>query len=390
MARRLPPPVVRGPRALVIGGTGPTGPPVVEGLAERGYGVTIFHGGQHEVEFAVPGVRHIHADPHFSQTLEEGLGSETWDLVVAQYGRLRIVAEAMKGRTGRLVAIGGATALYGGDADERWGRLGRPALFPEQSEILVCDKGPDGSTKLGLRMVQALDSLMDAHASGAYDATYVMYPVNFGPRNPGPYDWAVIRRILDGRTRMVIADGGIKLESRVFSENAAQAVLLVVDNPEVSAGKRYAVADEYVFSMRQRIEFIARHMGVKLELVDLPYELAWPCQPLWRRERNHKLCQSTLIREELHFREATPVDVGFSRTIDWLIDNRPEPGGEAEQQVGDPFDYRSEDLLMDRWLAHAAAFEPVESTLLAAGHQYRHPKAAGDAWKAAERTPGSR
>src|SRR5476649_134315 len=50
------------PRALVIGGTGPTGPFVVEGLHRRGFDVTILHGGQHEVEFAVPNVRHIHED----------------------------------------------------------------------------------------------------------------------------------------------------------------------------------------------------------------------------------------------------------------------------------------------------------------------------------------
>jgi NAD(P)-dependent dehydrogenase (short-subunit alcohol dehydrogenase family) len=42
-----------GERALVIGGTGPTGPYVVEGLDHRGFDVTILHGGQHEVDFAV-------------------------------------------------------------------------------------------------------------------------------------------------------------------------------------------------------------------------------------------------------------------------------------------------------------------------------------------------
>ena len=77
----------------MIGGTGPTGPFVVEGLHERGYEVTILHGGQHEVEFAVPGVRHIHEDPHFREGLERGLGEQSFELVVAQYGRLRIVAE---------------------------------------------------------------------------------------------------------------------------------------------------------------------------------------------------------------------------------------------------------------------------------------------------------
>jgi nucleoside-diphosphate-sugar epimerase len=34
-------------KALVIGGTGPTGPYVVEGLLQRDYEVTIMHGGFH-------------------------------------------------------------------------------------------------------------------------------------------------------------------------------------------------------------------------------------------------------------------------------------------------------------------------------------------------------
>ena len=37
-------------KALVIGGTGPTGPYIVEGLLRRGYEVTIYHRGTHEVE----------------------------------------------------------------------------------------------------------------------------------------------------------------------------------------------------------------------------------------------------------------------------------------------------------------------------------------------------
>ena len=36
-------------KALVVGGTGPTGPLVVAGLIERGYDVAILHTGKHEV-----------------------------------------------------------------------------------------------------------------------------------------------------------------------------------------------------------------------------------------------------------------------------------------------------------------------------------------------------
>ena len=369
------------PRALVIGGTGPTGPFVVEGLYERGYEVTILHGGQHEVELP-PAVRHIHVDPHFEETLRDGIGNETYDLVVAQYGRLRIVADVFKGRTERLVAVGGATALFAPDGDERWGRIGRPALFPDTSDVYVRDAGEDGRHKLGLRMVEAMDALFEGHAEGAYSATYVGYPVNYGPRSPGPYDWSVIRRVLDGRRTFVIADGGIKLESRVFTRNAAHSVLLVVDRPDVAAGKRYSVADETQFTMRQRVEFTARHLGRELELVDLPFDVAWPCHPLYRHRREHVLCQSTLIREELGYRDPVPADEALATTIDWLVANPPEPGGEIERQVGDPFAYEREDELVERWRAARGALGAVESPLPEQGHQYRHPKTPGEAWSA--------
>jgi nucleoside-diphosphate-sugar epimerase len=369
------------PRALVVGGTGPTGPLVVAGLHERGYEVTILHTGQHEVELPVPDVRHIHADPHFEEPLREGLGDENFELTVAQYGRLRIVADVLRGRTERLVAIGGATGIFAPDDDERWGGLGKPALFPDTSTLYVSEEGEDGRHKLGLRMVQAMEQLFDNHAAGAYSATYVGYPVNYGPRTPGPYDWCVVRRLLDGRRTFVLADGGIKLESRVYIENAAHAVLLVVDNPAPAAGKRYSVADETQFTMRQRVEFVARHLDRELELVDLPYDVAWPCYPLYRHVREHRLCQSSLIREELGYRDAVPADEALARTIDWLVANPPEPGGELERQVGDPFDYEREDELVERWRRARGSLGAVESPLPRQSHQYRHPTKPGEAWQ---------
>jgi nucleoside-diphosphate-sugar epimerase len=377
------------PRALVIGGTGPTGPFVVEGLHERGYEVTILHGGQHEVEFAVAGVRHIHEDPHFREGLERGIGEETFELVVAQYGRLRIVADVFAGRTERLIAVGGATALFAPDGDERWGPAGRPALFPDDSEIYVRDAGPDGANKIGLRMVEAMESVFEHHAAGSYSATYIGYPLNYGPRTPGPYDWSVIRRVLDGRRSFAIADGGLKLDSRIYTANAAAAVLLAVDEGERAAGRRYSVADESAFTMRQRIELIGRHLGHELELVDMPYEVAWPCHPLWRHVRGHRLTQSGAIRAELGYRDPVQPGEAMATTIDWLLANRPEPGGELERQIADPFDYAREDELLARWRGAREALGEIDAQLPAQGHQYRHPKTAGEAWRApAAKAPG--
>ncbi len=81
-------------KALVVGGTGPTGPFLVKGLQKRGYTVTILHRGTHEIPEIGPEVEHIHADPHFRETLDAALAHRTFDLVLATYGRIRFVAEA--------------------------------------------------------------------------------------------------------------------------------------------------------------------------------------------------------------------------------------------------------------------------------------------------------
>jgi uncharacterized protein YbjT (DUF2867 family) len=74
-------------KALIVGGTGPSGPFLANGLIERGYKVTIFHRGTHEIPEIVPEVAHIHGDPHFRETIEAALGDRTFDVVIATYGR---------------------------------------------------------------------------------------------------------------------------------------------------------------------------------------------------------------------------------------------------------------------------------------------------------------
>ena len=83
------------PSALVIGGSGPTGPFIVDGLLGRGFAVTVLHSGRHEATFGGP-VERIHVDPHFAQTLTAGLGNRRWDVVIASYGRLRVTVEALR------------------------------------------------------------------------------------------------------------------------------------------------------------------------------------------------------------------------------------------------------------------------------------------------------
>ena len=82
------------PRALIIGGTGPTGPAIVHGLEERGLSVTLFHTGRHEVD-EVAHVEHLHGDPFSAEGVTEALAGRSFDVVVACYGRLRTIAKVL-------------------------------------------------------------------------------------------------------------------------------------------------------------------------------------------------------------------------------------------------------------------------------------------------------
>jgi hypothetical protein len=146
------------------------------------------------------------------------------------------------------------------------------------------------------------------------------------------------------------------------------------------------VADEYQYTMRQRAEFIARHLGRELEIIDLPYDVAWPCYPLYRHMREHRLCQSTLIRAELGYTDPVPGDTAMARTVEWLVTHPPEQGGEIERQVGDPFAYALEDELVTTWRETRASLRVPESPLPEQGHQYRHPKKPGEEWRAGSRS----
>lgn len=133
-------------KALVIGGSGATGPHVLTGLLQRGYDVAMLHRGVHEPA-GLPAVRHIHADPHFAESLESALDGEVFDLVVAMYGRLKAVAEVVAGRWGRFLAR--AQAGRGWPSGRRWATACTPTPWPARARF-VLDRGTGGRVNMTL------------------------------------------------------------------------------------------------------------------------------------------------------------------------------------------------------------------------------------------------
>src|SRR5262249_33697565 len=156
-------------------------------------------------------------------------------------------------------------------------------------------------------------------------AVMFRYPVVYGPRQQLPLDWCIVRRVLDGRRAIVLADGGLTLATVGYVENLAHAVLLAVDRPDAAAGQAYNCGDERTLTLRQRVEAIAAILGSAVEVVGLPAEVALPAWPLLAHEASdHRLMDLGKIERELGYRDVVPADEALRRTVRWLLDNRPE------------------------------------------------------------------
>ena len=362
-------------KALVIGGTGPSGPHTVNGLIERGFEVTVLHGGQHEVEFMQP-VEHIHTDPHFAETLAPALEGRSFDVVIATYGRMRIIAELLRGKTARFIGVGGS-AVYAHHNDPRWGPLGPPTLVPEDSPRYDDPSGP----KFNHLMWVTEETVMRAHRGGHYSATYFRYAMLYGAHAPANPDWSIVRRILDGRKRLIIAANGV-LKRRGYARNVAHALLLAVDKPAESGGQIYNIRDAHQHTERQYVRFIAAHLGHDCEIVEVPPALALRAYKGGTSSLREWTMEYDIskIATQLGYRDLIAPAQALAESVDWLAANRPERGGELERQLGDPFAYAAEDAMLDACKTGYGAADEVKFPEMQLGHMYRHPKKPGEAW----------
>ena len=344
----------RGRTALVVGGTGPTGPFVVQGLCERGYSVTMLHTGRHERDEIPAEVIHIHTDPFDRQAVDDALAGRRFDVGIVMYGRLRDLAELFVGRVERLVTVGGAPVIDGFGNPDDLSPPGMPVPTLEGAPLVQHGREQARNDKVA-RMIETEAAVFAAHP----DATHLRYPLIYGPHQLLPREWLVVRRILDGRRRVILPDGGLLLCSASYVENAAHALLLCVDRPDATAGETLHVSDETTPTLRQLVTVIATALDGDIEIVDLPYELATPAHPLMMRSGSfHRYLPPTRL-VELGYRDVVAWDEALARTARWLVANPPEPDGVIERNLQDRFDYVAEDALIDGWLTARATLQAL-------------------------------
>lgn len=334
--------------ALVIGGTGPTGHYIVGGLLRRGFKVAILHRGGHEVEEIPAEVEHIHVDPYDEASFLSGLGERNFDLCIATYGRLRMIAEKMVGRCGQFISIGGAPAYAG---------YMNPQLpSPEGLAVPTAETAPlvDAAEQdeKGFRIVRTEAAVFDHQP----DASHFRYPFIYGKYQLVPREWCIVRRILDQRPFIILPDDGLSLCSYGFAENMAHAVLLAVDRPLDARGEIFNCADDTCLSLRQVVEIIAAALDASLEIVSMPFHLAQPAWPLVGQPLpTHRVLDTAKLRYRLGYKDPVAPAAALAYTAKLLAASPLEQGGTEEWVLQDPFDYAAEDALVASWTRACAS-----------------------------------
>jgi nucleoside-diphosphate-sugar epimerase len=171
-------------------------------------------------------------------------------------------------------------------------------------------------------------------------ATVLRLPMVYGPGDPLHRFYPVVKRISDGRRRIIFPETIAAWRSpRGYVENVAAAIALAATDDR-AARRLYNVCEEPSFSELDWARKIAGEMGWDGEFVVLPVE----------RTPRHLLkpgnagqdwtASSARIRRELGYEEPVAIEEAVRRTIRWQRENPPAVTFLAQ------FDYGAEDAAM--------------------------------------------
>ncbi|MEG3180643.1 NAD-dependent epimerase/dehydratase family protein [Sphingomonas sp. LT1P40] len=216
--------------------------------------------------------------------------------------------------------------------------------------------------------------MREHHARGDFAATILRYPRLYGARQGAAPEWSIIRRLIDGRRRVLVPEGGFLVRSALFNENAARIALAVVDRPELAAGETFNCADDEALTLRAWISGIAAACGREVDLVSLPMAMASPAWPYARfpLATGHQVLDTGKLA--CLGVALVPVREALAATVAWYLAD-PSRGAAVEPLLRDPFDYALEDRIIAAIDRVGAEIEAMVDVVPGYAHAHAHPDA---------------
>jgi nucleoside-diphosphate-sugar epimerase len=257
-------------RVLVTGGNRYIGLDLVFELAQRGHDVTVIN--SHEASLP-DGVRRIHADRRQPGALQAALKDhrDAFDVVFDHtafvLSDIAPMVELFRGRVDHYVFTS-SQAVY------------RRSFVQPVREGFRRHAADDADPRkaYGVGKVQCEDYLLDQWQRTGFPATSLRVGHTMGPRSPQPSrDPAFFARLEEGRPVLIPGEGFAVLQL-VHINDVARLMASLIGNERVK-GEIYNVSGAEVTSVVGAVHLIARAMGVKAQIVEIPMEIARRQQP---------------------------------------------------------------------------------------------------------------
>ncbi len=255
---------------LVTGGNRYIGLDLVFELAQRGHDVTVIN--SHEASLP-DGVRRIHADRRQPGALEAALKDHrdafdvVFDHTAFELSDVQPMVELFRGRVDHYVFTS-SQAVY---------RRSFVQPIREDFRRHAADDA-DPRKAYGVGKVQCEDYLLDQWQRTGFPATSLRVGHTMGPRSPQPSrDPAFFARLEAGRPVLIPGEGFAVLQL-VHINDVARLMASLIGNERVK-GESYNVSGAEVTSVVGAVNLIARAMGVKAQIVEVPMEIARRQQP---------------------------------------------------------------------------------------------------------------
>jgi nucleoside-diphosphate-sugar epimerase len=341
-----------GKRVLVVGGSGLLGEPVVRRLVESDAEVTVATRGN------VPLAGELGAEVRFEKidrgvagAVEAAAGDGVDALVdvVPYHAEDASQVLRLEGRVGTIVVVSSASVYADNEGRpllEGPHESDRPVPFRESQPTVA----PDEQSYSGQKA--AIEGLLLRQTK--IPATLLRPGAIYGEQDRSSREWYFVKRVLDRRDKVVLADNGASRFHQVAAENVAELVRLAVEKP----GTRVLNAgDEEPRTVAQIGSAVAKLMGHEWQQVLFPGPptASGVGDTPWTTLKPFVL-DMMAARDELGYRDVISYEDALRRACEWL-DETVDPEQwqvvlpKAARYYGGLFDYEAEDkfVIEGKW-----------------------------------------